>query len=245
MRIVPALMTLAALAGTALAQDPVKVDAKHYKVIYEDANVRVVRANYGPHEKSVMHEHPALTAVFATDAQFKFALPDGSAVQRPGKRGDMIAMAADKHLPENTSDKAAEVILVEYKGAPPASPAPASLYKRLGGYDSIAAVTDDFVPRLVADPALSSFFAGHSADSLKRVRQLAVDFICSATGGPCLYIGRDLKTAHAGLGITEAQWTASTTHFVATLDKFQVPAKEKAELVALVSTLKKDIVEKP
>ena len=120
-----------------------------------------------------------------------------------------------------------------------------SLYKRLGGYDAIAAVTDDFIGRLATDKSLGRFFVGASADSQKRIRQLVVDQLCNMTGGPCLYIGRDMKTAHKGLGISEADWNTSVTLLVATLDKFKVPEKEKGEVLAAVSTLKKDIVEKP
>src|SRR5712691_1937646 len=118
-----------------------------------------------------------------------------------------------------------------------------SLYKRLGGYDALAAVTDDFIGRMVADKALSRFFVGHSKDSLGRIRQLVVDQLCAATGGPCVYIGRDMKTAHAGMGITEADWSAAVGHLVATLDKFKVPEKEKNEVLGAVSSFKKDIVE--
>jgi hemoglobin len=123
-------------------------------------------------------------------------------------------------------------------------PAAATLYKRLGGYDAIAAVTDDFIGRLVADQSLARFFSGHGTDSKQRIRQHVVDFLCVATGGPCIYKGRDMKTTHAGLGITEADWNASVQHLVATLDRFNVPQKEKDELLAAASGLKKDIVEK-
>jgi len=126
-----------------------------------------------------------------------------------------------------------------------AQQAPAdSLYKRLGGYDAIAAVTDDFIGRLATDPSLSKCFVGHSTDSKQRIRQHVVDFLCVATGGPCVYKGRDMKTVHAGLGITEADWTKSVQHLVASLDKFKVAQKEKDELLAAASGLKKDIVEK-
>ena len=127
----------------------------------------------------------------------------------------------------------------------PASPQPPSLYKRLGGYDALAAVTDDFLGRLAADPQFQKFFVGHSTDSIKKIRQLIVDQLCAVTGGPCAYTGRDMKSAHAGLGITEKDWDAQAKLLVATLDKFNVPAKEKDEVLALVSTLKKDIVDKP
>jgi hemoglobin len=120
-----------------------------------------------------------------------------------------------------------------------------SLYTRLGGYDAIAAVVDDFFGRLTKDPQFSArFFTGHSTDSFKKVRQLTVDLTCAAASGPCYYTGRDMKTTHAGLGITENDWDASVKHFVATLNKFKVPQKEQAELLNIVSSLKGEIVEK-
>ena len=125
-----------------------------------------------------------------------------------------------------------------------AAPAP-TLYKRLGGYDAIAAVTDDFIPRLVNDKVIGRYLVGLSDNSKARLRQLFVDQICAATGGPCVYVGRDMKTAHKGLGITGAEWDISVKHLVDTLDKFKVPEKEKSELLAAVSALKPDIVEKP
>jgi hemoglobin len=118
-----------------------------------------------------------------------------------------------------------------------------SLYKRLGGYDAIAAVTDDFIGRLATDKSLQRFFAGHSKDSLGRIRQLVVDQLCAATGGPCVYIGRDMKTSHQGMGISEADWNTAANHLVATLDKFKVPEREKNEVLGAVSSFKKDIVE--
>ena len=121
----------------------------------------------------------------------------------------------------------------------------ANLYKRLGGFDAIAAVVDDFVPRLVSDPQLGRFFVGQGNNSKGRIRQLVAELVCQATGGPCVYIGRPIKAAHAGLGITESDWQTMVKHFVATLDKFKVPQKEKDELLAIVSGLKTDIVEKP
>ncbi len=126
-----------------------------------------------------------------------------------------------------------------------AAPQAPSLYKRLGGYDALAAVTDDFIGRLMADPKLQRFFTGLSNDSKTRVRQLVVDQLCNATGGPCAYIGRSMKTAHAGMGITEEDWNATVAHLVATLTKFNVPQKERDEVLAAISSLKGDIVEVP
>jgi hemoglobin len=118
-----------------------------------------------------------------------------------------------------------------------------SLYKRLGGYDALAAVTDDFIGRLAGDKSLQRFFAGHSKDSLGRIRQLIVDQLCAATGGPCIYIGRDMKTAHQGMNITDADWTTAVVHLNATLDKFKVPGKERDEVLGAISSFKNDIVE--
>jgi hemoglobin len=119
-----------------------------------------------------------------------------------------------------------------------------SLYERLGGYDAIAAVVDDFITRLATDPRFARFFSGFSTDSKKRLRQHILDQFCRAAGGSCVYMGRDMKTAHTGLGITEADWDAAARHLVAALDKYKVPKSEKDELLAFVISQKKDIVEK-
>ena len=119
-----------------------------------------------------------------------------------------------------------------------------SLYTRLGGYDAVAAVVDDFIGRLVADKRFTKFFVGHSEDSLRKIRQHIVDQFCAAAGGPCLYTGRDMKTTHKGLGITGDDWDAAAKHLVESLDKFNVPKAEKDELMAFVGAQKKDIVEK-
>ena len=87
----------------AFAQDPVKVDAKHYKVVFENNNVRVLRIHYGPHEQSVMHEHPAGVVVFLTDQRGKFTYPDGKTEEAQGKAGDALWSEATKHLPENNA----------------------------------------------------------------------------------------------------------------------------------------------
>ena len=126
-----------------------------------------------------------------------------------------------------------------------AMPQEKTLYQRLGGYDALAAVSDDFIGRLATGKLLSRFVVGLSDDSKKKLRGHLVDFLCVATGGPCAYTGRDMKTSHTGLGITEADWKEAVNDLVATLDKFKVPAKEKGEVLGAVSGLKKDIVEKP
>lgn len=119
-----------------------------------------------------------------------------------------------------------------------------SLYKRLGGYDALAAVTDDFIGRLVADKQLARFFGGVSRDSQKRIRQLVLDQLCAATGGPCIYIGRSMRTVHEGLGITEDDWKIAVKLLTDSLDKFRVGKAEKDDLLKALGGLEPDIVEK-
>ena len=136
------------------------------------------------------------------------------------------------------------VALVLGIGALSVSAQDKSLYTRLGGYDALAAVTDDFIGRLATDKNLGKFFVGLSNDSKTKVRQHIIDYLCRATGGPCAYTGRDMKLVHTGLMIDKKEWDASVKHLVATLDKFKVPAKEKGEVLGAVGPLEKDIVEK-
>jgi len=132
----------------------------------------------------------------------------------------------------------------ESKPTPAASAGP-TLYKRLGGFDAIAAVVDDFIPRLIADKQIGRFLVGLSDNSKARLRQMFVEQACAATGGPCVYIGRDMKTTHKGLGITGSDWDLSVKLLVTSLEKFKVPEKEKNEFLAIIASTKADIVEKP
>jgi quercetin dioxygenase-like cupin family protein len=119
-----AIVFVVVAANPALAQDAVKVDPQHYKVESENAQVRVLRITYGPHEKSVMHGHPASVAVFLTDGQAKFTLPNGKTEERSWKAGQTMWLPAGKHLPENVGDKPFELILVELKAKPTKAAAP-------------------------------------------------------------------------------------------------------------------------
>jgi len=103
-------------ATVAVAQDPTVVDAKHYKVTFENEHVRILKITYGLKEKSVMHEHPNAVAIFLTDGQVKFQLPDGKSQDVAVKAGEAKFTPSGKHLPENMSDKPFEVVLVELKG---------------------------------------------------------------------------------------------------------------------------------
>ena len=104
-----------AVAVPVLAQDAVKVDPKHYKVEFENAQVRVLRIHYGAHEKSVWHRHPNSVVIAVTDVNGKFNLPGGKTQDSTMKAGETRWAPAGKHLPENVSDSDFEVILVEMK----------------------------------------------------------------------------------------------------------------------------------
>jgi len=109
------LATFLVSIRTASAQDAAKADPKHYKVELENDDVRVLRIQYEPGEKSVMHEHPKGVAVFLTDYQVKFTVPTGEEIPISGKAGQVKWSDGDKHLPENTGIKAMEVIQIELK----------------------------------------------------------------------------------------------------------------------------------
>ena len=114
-RIFVAVLFTISLASVAMAQDPVKVDAKHYTVEFENAQVRVLRIKYGAHEKSVMHRHPNSVAIFLTDSNATFTFPKGDPQNIVSKAGETRFTPGGLHLPENTGDQPFEVILVELK----------------------------------------------------------------------------------------------------------------------------------
>jgi hemoglobin len=155
------------------------------------------------------------------------------------------AAAMPMPMPMPTPAAAAAPATVALVAKPAAAPAPKSLFDRLGGLAAIEAVVDDFLARLTADAAVTKNAVVverlGKADA-KALRQHIIDQICQATGGPCTYKGRDMKTVHTGLAITEDEWNASAADLVATLDKFKVGEAEKAELLALIVPMKGDIV---
>jgi hemoglobin len=115
------------------------------------------------------------------------------------------------------------------------------LYERLGGKGAIVAVVDDFVGNVAADQRIAQHFADANIDRLKK---MLVDQICQGTGGPCVYTGLDMKTAHRGRYISEADFNALVEDLLKSLDKFRVPEKERNELLSILGPMKKDIVTK-
>ena len=119
-----------------------------------------------------------------------------------------------------------------------------TLYERLGGYDAISAVVDDFANRLFVDPKVGKFFVGMGTDTRESFKQKNKNLVCNVTGGPCKVISRPARTVHAGLGITDADFDIVVGHLSEALDKYKVPAAEHKELMDIVATLRKDIVER-
>ena len=118
-----------------------------------------------------------------------------------------------------------------------------SLHERLGGYDAIAAVANNLLPRLQADSQLGRFWEHRSEDGIAREKQLLIDFLCSNAGGPMYYTGREMKLSHVGMRISESDWSAFMGHVNATLDSFQVPQREHDDVVAFIQSTKADIME--
>lgn len=118
-----------------------------------------------------------------------------------------------------------------------------SLYLRLGGYDALAAFVDDLLSRAASDPRIGGYWKGMDRNSLRRSRQLALDFLCASLGGPALYLGRDMKTLHEGMGIGASDWNVLIAHAHSVLDDLGVAATEKCEVLAFLEGLKDDIVE--
>ncbi len=167
---------------------------------------------------------------------FSLAMKDGSKPSGSGRYVNLRKKVAGKWV----------IVFEQVSDNPPPPPSPTdSLYKRLGGYDALAAVSDDFLGRLASDKQLGRFFQGVSKAHNDSIRQHVVDFLCMATGGPCVYVGRDMKSTHAGLGITGADWDRMVGFLNQTLDKFSVPDRERKEVLGALGGLKSDIVDKP
>ena len=122
-----------------------------------------------------------------------------------------------------------------------ATKAKKTLYERLGGAAALTAVVDDFVANVAADQKINHFFAKTDIPTFKKN---LTDQLCAATGGGCTYSGKDMKTAHAGLGISNADWDALVGDLGKSLDKFKVKKADQKALVALLAPMKGDIVEK-
>ncbi len=118
-----------------------------------------------------------------------------------------------------------------------------TLYQRLGGYDVVAAILDNWGPRVIDDPELSKFLTDIDEEMGKRGRELALDLLCELTGGPCFYTGRDMKMVHKGLGITDEHWQSALEYMAETLDELNIDNDEKTDFIAVFAGLGGAIVD--
>jgi hemoglobin len=144
----------------------------------------------------------------------------------------------------NTSLAAGQAQSARGQEQPDAGQGQRTLYERLGGYTAISAVVNDFAERLFADPKIGKFFVGMGTDTREMFKQKNKNLVCNVSGGPCKVISRPARTVHAGLGITDAEFDIVVGHLAEALDKYKVPAAEHKELMAIIATLRKDIVER-
>ena len=122
------------------------------------------------------------------------------------------------------------------------APSTPLLYKRLGGREGIALVVGDFTTNMAGDPRVNPRFKGMKPPEVEKFKSNLSDQICEATGGPCSYVGKDMKKAHEGMKVTEAEWNATVENLVKALDKNNVPAQAKQELLGALGPMKSDIV---
>jgi hemoglobin len=129
--------------------------------------------------------------------------------------------------------------------APQQQPAPKSLYDRVGGLYPIAALVDDFIDRVFVNATLNAnpnIYRARKEERKAGLKTQVSTLVCSVTGGPCKYIGLDMKAAHKDFHITEKEWQALMIDFRASLAKFQVPRAEQKELIDIVESTKADMV---
>ena len=122
------------------------------------------------------------------------------------------------------------------------APSTPSLYRRLGGREGIAIVVGDFAANMTADPRVNARFKDLKPPEVEKFKSNLADQICEASGGPCSYLGKDMKAAHMGMNISEADWNATVEDLIKALDKRNVAKKDQQELIGLLAPMKKDIV---
>ena len=135
----------------------------------------------------------------------------------------------------------AAVLVTGTAHAQMADPAKKTLYERLGRLPAITAVVDDFVGNVARDRRINRFFANAN---VPRLKFLLVQQICQASGGPCIYSGRDMRSVHRGMGVSGRHFNALVQDLGRTLNKFRVPAREQKELVAALAPMRRYIVER-
>ena len=196
-----------------------------------------------PPDSSVRWKPDHIEVSTAGDMAFMFGTyeiavigPEGDPVSSTGKYGN-----AWTKMPDGTWIAVASVWNSSQRGVGQSDQK--TLYQRLGGYDVVAAIFDNWAPRVINDPELSMFLTNIDEEMGKRGRELGLDLLCELTGGPCFYTGRDMKMVHKGLGITDAHWQSTLEYMGASLDELNIDIDEKTDFIAVFAGLGDDIVD--
>lgn len=232
-------------SGIVWAVDPVEVGPDIYKVVFENEKVRVSEITFKPGAKIPMHDHAGDHFVYAmSPATMLFSYPDGKTMQAEIKTGQVVWSGPETHAAENVGETEFRALVTENKIQEPV------LYERLGGEKAISMVVDDFVARTSVNPAVNFTRRGTprewqaTPENVATLKKHLIDFIGTATGGPQNYQGRDMKTAHEGMQITDAEFDALAADLQASLEALGVPEREKSELMTIAGTTRGAIVEK-
>jgi hemoglobin len=181
----------------------------------------------------------------------QFHLTQGLIFRDQGKRSEALKeLQLAQSYGYDAVEEMATATLKDMGAGPAPGPtdgAPGSLYQRLGGEPAITAVVDDFISRVVVNPVINKRFDRQIQDpsALAIFRKHLIQQLCSATGGPQIYEGKDMKTTHEGLKIKDTEFDALVNDLVSSLNKFKVPNKDQSELLGLLGPMRKDIVERP
>jgi hemoglobin len=235
--------------GFAYAQNTVstkELEKRADQAIFDVINIGVPIYNAGNHESCYQIYRGCCIATMRLlehradlKADLDGALKQAESITTAPERAFALRKAMDRVLDSVRQSKS--------MSAPPAATGEKALWERLGGEQAVRAVVHDFVIAAAPDPKVNFFRDGKfklDDAGVKRLEQLLVELISATTGGPLKYTGRDMKSSHAGMAISEAEFGALAGHLIATLKKFNVPQKEIDELVTIVASTKKDIVEK-
>jgi hemoglobin len=155
----------------------------------------------------------------------------------------VLVACGGKKPPTPVEPKVEEVVTDAGPSEPVDAAPPTTLYDRLGGKDGVDAVADIFSKNLLADPRVNKYFK-KSKDGLAHFKQMIAEQICQLGGGPCQYSGKDMKEAHKGMGIADAQFDAVVEDLKLALDEKGVSEQDKSELFAALAPMRSDIVEK-
>ncbi len=232
---------LTAIAGVRADDKPLdrgEIDKRAYKLAYDTALKGTELYNVAKDQAGCLRLYEGAVPALAAFLDHRPELAKTIAAQLA--EADRLATVKDKAF---ALRKALDAVM-EQTGEKAALKKP--LWERLGGEKAVRAVIHDFVLAAAPDPKVDFFRGGKfplDAKGVEKLEQYLVELVSATTGGPLKYTGRDMKSSHKGMKITEAEFTALAGHLVATLKKYKVPQAEIDELVGIVAGTAKDIVE--